>query len=66
MARRLTTNQEIAGSTPASVNNFLLFVLLLNYPNSSDLITNLNNDGLVNAAGAFLFHHTEKTQCKHR
>jgi hypothetical protein len=44
----------------------LLFVLLLNYPNSPDLITNLNNDGLVNAAGAFHFYHTEKTQCKHR
>jgi hypothetical protein len=45
----------------------LLFVLLLNYPNSPPgLITNLNNDGLVNAAGAFHFHHTEKTQCKHR
>ncbi|KAJ6092373.1 hypothetical protein N7467_004342 [Penicillium canescens] len=28
MARRLTTNQEIAGSTPASVNNFLLFVIV--------------------------------------
>ncbi|KAJ9489177.1 hypothetical protein VN97_g4108 [Penicillium thymicola] len=26
MARRLTTNQEIAGSIPASVNNFLLLV----------------------------------------
>ncbi len=25
MARRLTTNQKIAGSIPASVNTFLLF-----------------------------------------
>jgi hypothetical protein len=31
----------------------LFFCLLLNYPNSPDLITNLNNDGLANAAGAF-------------
>ena len=29
MVRRLTTNQEIAGSTPASVNFFILFLILL-------------------------------------
>ena len=29
MARRLTTNQEIAGSTPASVNSFYIFYPIL-------------------------------------
>ena len=29
MARRLTTNQEIAGSTPASVNFLVIFVIFV-------------------------------------
>ena len=35
MARRLTTNQEIAGSTPASVNFFLVLFDLLLYNTSN-------------------------------